>query len=406
MTGIDVYEPREDTFLILKHIKDFAKNKIVLDLGTGTGILAIEAAKYAKKVYAVDISKKAFVVAKQNAKKVNAKNIVFLRSDLFSAFKQKAKNKLRFDLILFNPPYLPAHPSEPKELALQIAGGKHGYELIKRFLQDVSSFLNPNGVILLVFSTLTKKHKIDKLIEEHCFIANELDHKKLFFETLFLYKIIKSRFLKDAEKHGLKQVIYFAKGKRGWVYKAYYKGKKICIKRKISQSAALKTIENEAKYLKLLNRYNIGPKFYFKTKKYLVIEFVDGKPIEEFIRSTNDAELIKKVLFIIFKKCRKLDQLKINKEEMHHPRKHIIVGLRKKKPIVTLIDFERAHKTQKPKNVTQFCQYLISTKMIRLLEEKGIFIDKGIMLHRAREYKHNPTKKNFNQILKEIRFSP
>jgi len=406
MTGADVYEPREDTFLILKHIKDFAKNKIVLDLGTGTGILAIEAAKYAKKVYAVDISKKALAVAKQNAKKINAKNIVFLRSDLFSAFKQKGKREIKFDLILFNPPYLPAHPSEPKEVALQITGGKHGYELIERFLSDVSSFLNPNGIILLVFSTLTKKHKVDKLIEEHCFIADELDRKKLFFETLFLYKITKSKFLKDAEKHGLRQIVYFTKGKRGWVYKAYYKGKLVCIKRKIPQSAALKTIENEAKYLKLLNRYHIGPKFYFKAKNYIVIEFVDGKPIEEFIKSTNDAEIIKKALFIIFKKCRKLDQLKINKEEMHHPRKHIIIKLRKKEPRVTLIDFERTHKTKKPKNVTQFCQYLITTKMIGLLEEKGIFIDKGVMLHRAREYKHNPTKKNFNQILKEIRLSP
>ena len=405
MSGIDVYEPKEDSFLILKHIKNFAENKTVLDLGTGTGILAIEAAKYAKKVYAVDISKKALAVAKQNAKKANAKNITFLRSDLFSAFKQ-AKRKPRFDLILFNPPYLPAQPSEPKELALQIAGGKHGYELIERFFRDVSFFLNPDGVILLVFSTLTKKHKVDKIIEEHCFIAEELDRQKLFFETIFLYKIIKSRFLKDAEKHGLKQVIYFTKGKRGWIYKANYKGKQVCIKRKIPQSAALKTIENEARYLKLLNRYGIGPRFYFKTKNYLVIEFVDGKPIEEFIKSTDDAELIKKVLFTVFKKCRKMDQLKINKEEMHHPRKHIIVELRKKKPIVTLIDFDRAHKTQKPKNVTQFCQYLISTKMIGLLEEKGIFIDKGVMLHKAREYKHNPTKKNFEQILKEIRFSP
>ncbi|HDM43810.1 MAG TPA: methyltransferase domain-containing protein, partial [Candidatus Woesearchaeota archaeon] len=170
MSGIDVYEPKEDSFLILKHIKNFAENKTVLDLGTGTGILAIEAAKYAKKVYAVDISKKALAVAKQNAKKANAKNITFLRSDLFSAFKQ-AKRKPRFDLILFNPPYLPAQPSEPKELALQIAGGKHGYELIERFFQDVSFFLDPDGVILLVFSTLTKKHKVDKIIEEHCFIT-------------------------------------------------------------------------------------------------------------------------------------------------------------------------------------------------------------------------------------------
>ena len=397
MTGIDPYEPREDSFLILKHIKDFAKNKIVLDMGTGTGILAIEASKYAKKVYAVDISKKAISVAKRNAK--NKENIVFLRSDLFSAFK---KQRIVFDLILFNPPYLPEHPNEPKEVSQQIAGGKHGYELIERFLSEASNYLNQEGTILLVFSTLTKKHKVDSLIEKYCFKAEELDRKKLFFETLFLYKIVKSDFLKNVEKKGLKQVVYFAKGKRGWVYKALYKGKLVCIKRKIPQSTALRTIENEAKFLRILNKYNIGPRFYFKAKNYLVIEFVDGLPIEEFIKSTSNPDSIKKVLVEVFKKCRKMDQLKINKEEMHRPKKHILVKIKKKKPVVKLIDFERSHKTKKPKNVTQFCQYLMSTNTIRLLEEKGIFIDRGVMLHRAKEYKKTYSNKEFKKIIKEL----
>ena len=43
-----IYDPAEDSFLILKHIKDFAHDKKVLDLGTGSGVLAREASKYTK----------------------------------------------------------------------------------------------------------------------------------------------------------------------------------------------------------------------------------------------------------------------------------------------------------------------------------------------------------------------
>ena len=73
--------------------------------------------------------------------------------------------------------------------------------------------------------------------------------------------------------------------------------------------------------------------------------------LKDFLKKNNNPE---KVLKEIENQCKILDKLKINKEEMHKPIKNIIV--KKNKPI--LIDFERCHYTQRPKNLNQFKQFL------------------------------------------------
>ena len=76
MPSTDPYEPHEDTMLLHKHIKKYAKGKDeVLEMGTGSGILAIEASRYAKHVVAVDINPKAIELASKNAKDEHAANI-------------------------------------------------------------------------------------------------------------------------------------------------------------------------------------------------------------------------------------------------------------------------------------------------------------------------------------------
>ena len=83
----EIYEPREDTFLILKQIKLYSQGN-VLDMGTGSGVLALEAANTAEKVIGVDINEDALNYAKQKAGFKGAKNIEFHHSDLFSYFRK------------------------------------------------------------------------------------------------------------------------------------------------------------------------------------------------------------------------------------------------------------------------------------------------------------------------------
>jgi len=144
----EVYMPREDTKLILDQIRHFAKGN-VLDMGTGSGVLAIAAArtKGVDYVAGVDINKNALNFAKTRA--AGLKNIEFLYSDLFSVFKNK---DIKFDLILCNAPYLPLDAREPSDIRLATTGGVKGYELLDRFFSSVSRYLMPDGKVLIVFS--------------------------------------------------------------------------------------------------------------------------------------------------------------------------------------------------------------------------------------------------------------
>jgi len=172
-----IYEPDEDSFLLVKHIKRLAKNKRVLDMGTGFGILAETAIRSgAVDVLAVDINEE--VIDYVKSKGIKAKV-----SDLFSNVNEK------FDLIVFNPPYLPEDELEDEETRRITTGGKNGYEILEKFIIDSKDYLNKNGKILIVFSSLTDKNKIDEVLKENKYKFECLEKKKLFFEELYVYLI-------------------------------------------------------------------------------------------------------------------------------------------------------------------------------------------------------------------------
>ncbi len=172
-----IYEPEEDSFLLAKYASKFAKGK-VLDLGTGSGIQAETALKFTKNVLAVDINKEA-------VNSVKKKGIKARVSDLFSNVKGK------FDLIILNPPYLPDENLEDNESKRITTGGRYGYEILKRFFSQVNNHLSKNGKILIVFSSLTNKNKINKIIKKNNFKFELLESKKLFFETLYCYLVFR-----------------------------------------------------------------------------------------------------------------------------------------------------------------------------------------------------------------------
>jgi len=172
-----IYEPREDSYLLAKYVEKFARGR-VLDMGTGSGILAEVALNKTKEVLAVDINKEAVEYVKKKGIKVKV-------SDLFSNINGK------FDLIIFNPPYLPDEKLEDKESKLTTTGGKYGYEILERFFNQAKNYLNKNGKILIVFSSLTNKNKIDKIIKRNNFKFRLIEREKIFFETLYCYLIFR-----------------------------------------------------------------------------------------------------------------------------------------------------------------------------------------------------------------------
>ncbi|MFA4718864.1 class I SAM-dependent methyltransferase [Pyrococcus kukulkanii] len=180
-TSEDVYEPAEDTFLLAEVlIKEVRPQDIVLDMGTGTGILALLAAKRAKFVIGADISKEAVELAWKNSKINGIDNAIFVVSNLFENLRGQ------FDLIVFNPPYLPGEDYEIRgDIDKALIGGPQGGEVIVRFFNQVTDFLKPQGRILLVYSSLTKPSPTE-VAQKRGFFTKVIAKKKLFFEELYV----------------------------------------------------------------------------------------------------------------------------------------------------------------------------------------------------------------------------
>lgn len=144
--------PRPESETLIEQIKQL-KVKKVLDVGTGSGCLAISVALELKDcaVTAVDKACGALEVAQKNAKKLGARNIQFLYSDLLGAKELKGR---QFDLIVANLPYVDKNwpwlseslRYEPKEALFAEEGG---LALIKRLLEEAAGFLEPKGLLLL-----------------------------------------------------------------------------------------------------------------------------------------------------------------------------------------------------------------------------------------------------------------
>jgi len=167
----EVYEPAEDSFLLAENLLVEKGNK-VLDMGTGSGILAICAAKMGGKVIGADINPYAVETAKKNAD-INSVKIEFRVSDLFQNISEK------FDLIIFNFPYLPV---DDKSIIGRSWSADNG--VIENFFNSAPSYLTEKGRIEVLLSSLTSINI--KKFKKYNFIFNKIASKKMFFEEIYV----------------------------------------------------------------------------------------------------------------------------------------------------------------------------------------------------------------------------
>ena len=177
-----VYAPAEDTYLLLSAI-EASEGQRVLEMGCGTGLIALHCAKAGCETTAADISRDAVENARMNAA-INGLEVEICQSDLFENVKGT------FDAIIFNPPYLSAQDSDGLSDAERrpLVGGEMGHEVSARFLEAAPGFLAPGGKIWHLTSSESQAGLLDKAKGE--FSMRKVAEKRLFFETLAVYELI------------------------------------------------------------------------------------------------------------------------------------------------------------------------------------------------------------------------
>jgi len=173
---MSIYQPAEDSYLLSETLKSYLKNKNsnikILDMGSGSGIQAQTCIKLGfDNLTTVDINPEAITYLKSQKLKT-------IQSNLFENLNKK------YNLIIFNPPYLPEHKHDKHQ---DTTAGKKGYELIIKFLQQARSHLAKHGEILLLFSSHSQPSIIRQKAKQLGYELKLLNKRNLFFEKLFVY---------------------------------------------------------------------------------------------------------------------------------------------------------------------------------------------------------------------------
>ena len=183
-----VYIPSDDTFLLAKNL-EIKEGQSVLEIGTGSGLVSMYASLLTDDVTATDINYNALELAEKNFKLNNINTIKLEFGDLFEPVKDK-----KFDVILFNTPYLPTDSEDiiNDDLNYAFDGGLDGRKVIDRFINEVSNHLNYKGIVQIIQSSLSDNNRTLDMFDRNGFIAEIAESEKFFFEEIVLinaYKI-------------------------------------------------------------------------------------------------------------------------------------------------------------------------------------------------------------------------
>ena len=183
-----VYIPSDDTFLLAENL-EIKEGQSVLEIGTGSGLVSMYASLLTDDVTATDINYNALELAEKNFRLNNINTIRLEFGDLFEPVKDK-----KFDVILFNTPYLPTDSDDiiNDDLNYAFDGGLDGRKVIDRFINQVSNHLNDKGIVQIIQSSLSDNDRTLDMFDRNGFVAEIAESEKFFFEEIVLinaYKI-------------------------------------------------------------------------------------------------------------------------------------------------------------------------------------------------------------------------
>jgi release factor glutamine methyltransferase len=161
----EVYDPAEDSFLLLETLH-IDSNDTILELGTGCGIIALNCARKGSRIVCTDINPYAVQLTRYNIernKHLLRGSIEIRQGNLFSVIHKKEF----FNIIIFNPPYLPTKKQEKVGGWFDIAtdGGRNGLRVTKQFIQGLKKHLLNTGRAYFIFSSLSNRSTLEHYLK-------------------------------------------------------------------------------------------------------------------------------------------------------------------------------------------------------------------------------------------------
>ncbi|MFP3164486.1 MAG: class I SAM-dependent methyltransferase [Acidianus sp.] len=172
----EVYEPAEDTELLLSIVK-IKKGEKVVEIGSGSGILSIISAKMGGKVYSIDINPFASL-ATLCSSKLNNLDIDVINCDMLTCLRN-----ITFDVGIFNPPYLPFEEYDDW-IKYSWSGGKSGSEVLVNFINTISA-----RRLYILYSSLSNEDEILEAIRKRRMVINRKTEKTFGFERLIALEL-------------------------------------------------------------------------------------------------------------------------------------------------------------------------------------------------------------------------
>ncbi len=181
-THAEVYEPHDDTFLLARAVKaHVSQGKRFLEVGCGAGVIAMTAAREGAEVTATDANPFAVELCRHNAKQ-NRLSIHVVETDLLEGLEGP------FDVVAFNPPYLPTDEEDKVSGPLNLAfdGGPDGNVVVLRFAEQIAALSPLPSDILVIHSSLSDPAPLRERLGALGYQEEVVEEEKHFYERLWV----------------------------------------------------------------------------------------------------------------------------------------------------------------------------------------------------------------------------